>query len=177
MDTPKLPEQVSNWMLKQLHLTTDNLHIRNHGFQQHVLSLFLYESDGKNGWIEKSLGKLKPDEQRWITLKPLSFSLAGAPPLPGESVLVVRTSEVLKKNQIASWRISNVDYSNVLYKAMYKPSKSFSRKDSIKPLWISSLKPRTTYDLDGLGFFGRIIQPDAHWEYWFNDLLIPNPLP
>lgn len=165
------PEPFPPWMIEQLHLVSDNLHMQNTG--QTVLKLSLYKWDGA-AWVENTLGRLDPTDHRWFTLTPLSILFPGQSRPAGESVLVVRAEEI-KKGQSASWRMDNM-HNAWLQMAAYAPAAGFSRSNACKLLGSYSLKPKTygwgiltTFSLDPI---------DGHWEYWFDDVVLwPKPMP
>ena len=165
-----VPKRVREWMLEQLHLTTDNLHIHNMGQSVLLLSLYTWNS---RSWDEKSIGKLEPTDHQWITLSPLSAVFPWQQRPTGESVLVVRVDEEslpeIRPDLASLWRVDNV-HNLPLQMAIYEPSNSFSRNAPNK-LWYTKTLGKGNQDT------GMLQLGDTHWEYWFEDEILRKPLP
>lgn len=163
-------KKMPDWILEQLHLATDNVHIQN--TSQNPITLSLYEWDGKT-WAEQQLGDLAKSETMWITLTPLSAVFPWQTRPTGESVLVVRVAKP-QEGQSTFWRVDNVHHL-WLHTGVYSPRACFSRNAGCKVLGTYHIKPQT--------YAWHWITPDclepieAHWEYWFDYPVLRKPMP
>jgi hypothetical protein len=167
-----LTEPVKAWLLAQLHLATDNFHVRNY-HHSNPIQLRLYVSDGHGDWLDKDLGDLAPGDDRWLTITPLTFPMATGYPT-GESVLVM-TQEKPDPKQLDLVFIDNV-YSLPLNYAGYAEERGFSRSSGGKLVYLNMVAPKTPYALA----FGEMFTGGptyGRWELWFQEPVLPKPLP
>ncbi len=169
-----IPPDVRQWLIDQLHLKTDNMHIQNLG--QATIGLHLYTTDGKGGWTEAFLAELAVGDHRWIGLKALSQLLVLGTTRPaGETVLVVRALEQMK-GKVPAWRIDNVHTSWPIQAMACAPEDGFSYTGAYTLLTSGAIKPQT-HEHHFLST-GKTEPIDGHWEYWFDSPLInPEVLP
>jgi hypothetical protein len=162
-----IPAQVQNWMIEQLHQKTDNLQIYN---IDAILSLSLYESDGKNGWIEKPLGDLPSKKSLWLKVVPLSNIMPWQVRPAGESVLVARGKSIKQgKNSMAPFMISNMSH-QFLHMGLFEPWNGFSYNGGCKQIWSGLLQKGAACTH---GFWAAWNKNsniwDYHFEYWMHD--------